>query len=372
MRWFISDDISHLNEEYIKAIDPTMEKVLILPTKDEILQVLREKKDLLKTAVVSSIYPSQVAPEFEYIFVIKKLHSSDGILNSQQKYFKVSEREMLSQRLGLTITESNLTLQDASGAFELIKWAKLADRYTQKGYVNKPVFLLGVAGAGKSRFVMCYAGEKKVPMIDVDLTKIVESTHPIRSLNDVFEYLSDTNLKCVLRIDEIAGMLVDKRVISRMLTILNDLNTKAGYRLNGILFATENNIRELIQRSNQFFRIGRWGEKFFVHYPAEQSTLEIMRYCNKLYSVGLTEENIHEIFYMSQATYKRFNLDESRSVYAPSEIDYLFERLSVLNKKIDQKLLDEEIRYVIPQYKSAKEGVAQLLGDAEKNYFKII
>lgn len=374
MLWLLTDDIAMYQEDVIKK-DYKAKKVIFFPSSKTIYEtVINSSTDeLLETVFVSPDYPKK---EDEKLFVVKKVYSKD-MLSTQQKHLGIKEAEALKSRLGLTVTKSNLTLADATGNYELMQWAERVEIAKRKNYVIKPTFLLGVAGVGKSHFVVCYAGEKNIPMIDLNLTAIMEDERAIAKLNEVFEYLSDTNVESILRIDEIGQMLTSKEVIGEMLTILNDLNTKQGYRHNGLMFATENNIRDIIANVPQFFRHGRWNEKFFVHYLKEDAIKDVMRYYNKGYKTELSESQIDEIFYKSQEIYRDDNLAENRSVYVPSEINYLFERLSYYDnlnasESICSEAIEEEIKYVIPQYRSAKEGLAKLIGDAEKNYFRTI
>jgi hypothetical protein len=169
--------------------------------------------------------------------------------------------------------------------------------------------------------------------------------------------------------DEIGEALKDGKLLSELLTIIDEINTPKGYRINGMLFATENNIRDLIIAKPQFFRHGRWNEKFFVHYYKEQAIKQVMKYYMHKYKVQMQEDQIEEVFYIAQSHWHDDNLDESRSVYVPSEINYLFERLCYYDEVGTQEI-EAEIEYVIPQYRSAKEGLSKLIGDAKKNYFR--
>lgn len=380
MIWFIAEDkyyyeISKDIEAFKTDIGVNfkIDKIVILPTIDEIKEILLETT---KSVIISNEYPPV---EFSTIFIIERLQNKHGILTTQEKEFNINEAQSLYTKLGLKTIYSTYTFKDLGGAITYKDWSNRTDIAKEKGHAIKPVFLLGVPGVGKSFSVACYAGEKNIPMMELNISLIAESKTPIKLLHRVFEYLSKNNTPCVLLIDEIEQMLTNKAMLGQLLTILNDLNTSNGYTLNGMLFATSNNISDVAYNFPQFLRHGRWSEKFFANYPTKEEAIDIiMLYARKFGIDSMLGENkewkeiqlfAEYVFILANQYYKSSNIDERRSVYAPSEISYLFEKLTFY-KEINSKILTEEIEAVQPLQKTTHNAIHKLLSDAQSNAFK--
>lgn len=361
MVWLHAQDISYYSKESIKKLcdEYKVKKFLIHPNYDEINKELRDFNDF---AVISFEHIPKGAESF---FVYKRLDNVDlEILTTQQKKHKASENEALYQKYGLKVFNPSKTLADYGGAFKLKQWIKSLEVYRAKGIPIKPVFLLGVQGAGKSEFVLCYAGEKKAKMLDLNLSLVMEDYSPLKKLNEIFEYLSDTQIEVVLRIDEITEMLSNEFLFGELLTLLNDLNTKDGYQINGELMASANQIEDVVNKKPQFFRHGRWNKKFFFHYPTKDEGLEIFKYYNNIYQNGFSPRELEYIFNISLMKHKSTSF-AGRSPYVPSEINALMAELTAFDA-YEESLFTEHIEGFIPQSQSALQGTYSIINQNKK------
>ena len=179
-------------------------------------------------------------------FVVKPLPNKYGVRTTQQYLANIDESVALEQRIGLSVIKSPFTLKDVGGATALKEYVSQLTKAELKGYRAKGVFLVGIPGTGKTFFPKCFAGELDRLLIQLNLSMIMESQEPILRLNAVFEYLSERYLlypdeKYVILIDEIEKMIgnvspIEKRVLGRMLTILNDLNIPRTVKLDTLKF----------------------------------------------------------------------------------------------------------------------------------------
>jgi SpoVK/Ycf46/Vps4 family AAA+-type ATPase len=214
----------------------------------------------------------------------------------------------------------------------------------------------------------------------------MEHDKPYELIDKIFSYLHRTKIKCVLRMDEIEQMLEDKGMLGNLLTLFNNLNTPKGYTINGAIVATANNITDIITKAPQFFRHGRWNEKFFVSFPTNEDSIKIMQYYTKRYNVSFSglkqtcgkmisteeqEEILFEILMLANQKYGTYNIakNENKFVYAPSEIDYLFERLSHITIK-NMFDIEKEVDVVVPLQITASKGVFDMYSEAQKLAFK--
>jgi AAA+ superfamily predicted ATPase len=361
--WLYANDISHYHG--IDALEQEfgLEEILVLPSKQQVADALKSKK---RFGVISFELPMKSWRSF---FVIKELPNIHSVLTYQDEIFGVSEEEAISSKLGIRISKPKLSFKDLGGAKALRQWAQKIEILKSKNIAIKPVFLLGMPGVGKSYFVECYAGEIDVVMVELNLSMIMESAEPVYMLHQVFKYLSDSKLECVVRIDEIEQMLGSKVLLGQMLTILNDLNMPGKYQLNGIIIATSNNIKEIVLEAPQFFRHGRWNEKFFANYPLKSDALDVYELFAQ--GMGIDRAMLELIYIKADIKYRGSNIQEGRSVYTQAEIKYLIERLHMYSS-IDERAIDQEIEYVKPQQFTASRGISKMLSDTSNLHFEEI
>jgi len=367
LEWFLAEDKAYYeNLDKFKTreySDVVYDEIIVLPTHEDI------KKSLLssnRTAFLSPVLPPL---EFINIVIVKKLKNLKGVLTTQEESVGVTIPESLESKLGLKTIEPKLTFENLGGAKMFKDWSARVDIAKEKGILPKPVFFLGVPGVGKTFSVQCYAGEKKLPMMELNIELILEKPNPISVINSIFEYFDDTGIECILLMDEIEQMLQSKAMLGQLLTILSNLNTPEGYRLNGVLFATSNNVKDLVYNFPQFFRHGRWSEKFFNNYPSKEEALAVMKLYASKFKVNIDDSMIEKAYILANQYYKKYNLEEKRSVYAQSEIAYLFEKLTAY-LKIDDKILMDEIAMVDPLQVTAQQAIQKLIADSRSNKFK--
>ena len=367
LEWFVAEDKIYyentdklMNQEYSEV---KYEEIMVLPTHQEI------KKALLSKKAIAFLSPVLPPIEFNNMVIVRKLKNAQGVLTTQEHKVGIGIAESLESKLGLKTIEPKLTFANLGGANTFKAWSKRVDIAKEKGVLPKPIFFLGVPGVGKTFSVQCYAGEKKLPMMELNIELILEKPNPISVINSIFEYFDTTGIECILLMDEIEQMLDSKAMLGQMLTILSNLNTPEGYRLNGVLFATSNNVKDLVYNFPQFFRHGRWSEKFFNNYPSKEEALAVMRLYASKFKVNIDDSMIEKAYILSNQYYKKYNLEERRSVYAQSEIAYLFEKLTAYHE-VNDKVLMDEIRSVDPLQVTAQQSIQKLIADSRSNKFK--
>ncbi|RAX56432.1 hypothetical protein CCZ01_09540 [Helicobacter monodelphidis] len=339
------------------------------------------RKSFTNAKPFSCIAPYYPPPEFEKLFTIEDLPNCYGIRTTQEFTSKISEKDALESRLGLSVIDSPFTLEAIGGATLLKQWTKNLLKAEENGYRAKGVFLVGIPGTGKTFFPKCFAGETKRLLIQLNLTLIMESEQPIRKLNQIFEYLSNRcrefpNEKYVLLIDEIEKMIgnaepIEKRMLGRLLTVLNDINTEASeYEFNAIFFATANNLGSILVNNPEFLRRGRWDELFFINLPTIESAKEIFTIYAKKFSLQdiFLEYEIEQLMSDIAHAYQDRNNQASRFPYTASEIETFCKRLDFMRKakgSVGVEEIDECIKAVIPIVVSAEEGINKMAAQKE-------
>lgn len=85
----------------------------------------------------------------------------------------------------------------------------------------------------------------------------------------------------------------EKRILGRLLSVLNDFNTEASeYDFNAIVFATANDLNTILDNNPEFLRRGRWDELFFINLPTHEYAQEIFNIYIKKLNIGF----IYQIF----------------------------------------------------------------------------
>jgi hypothetical protein len=375
---FTDDESYYRDSESLKK-KYKLKELLVMPTVDEIKQKILSGKDV--GVLTPIVYPKEI---FGDLLVYKELNPTCGALTIQEQENKITEYESLSQKLHLDVYDYNTlpTLEEMAGANGFLEWVKKITNFHNKGKRLKPSIFVGMAGCGKSRGVEALANHWKVPLIDLKLQKILEHDKPYQLIDRIFKYLHRTQLKCVVRMDEIEQMLEDKGMLGNLLTLFNNLNTRKGYQINGKIIATANNIDEIVKVAPQFFRHGRWNEKFFVGFPDDKNALKIMELYTKIYGVNFgfkikcdkmsLEDTLFEVKNKISTKYKgNIAKNEGGFVYAPSEIDYLFERLGMY-ESVGIEELERELEIVVPLQETANEGVNKMYTEAKRLAFKDI
>lgn len=328
------------------------------------------------------------------MFIIKELPPKFDILTTQQYEAEISENIALEQRLGLSVIDSPFTLDDVGGAYELKRYAEYLIKAEKSGFKAKGIFLVGVPGTGKTFFPKCFAGQLKRLLIQLNISMIMEDAEPINKLNSIFKFLDKRqkdfpDSKYIILIDEIEKMIgnatpVEKRMLGRLLTVLNDMHTPASeYSFNALFFATANDLGSILDNNPEFLRRGRWNELFFINMPTDEAAKDIFNIYikkRKLDFIFDSKKNEDSIILDDLITniaykYQKENPSTNRFPYTAAEIENFCERLYFIKlAKGDEfdikKDVEECINDILPIGSSATRSIQRMLG--QRNLFKEI
>lgn len=372
MIWFIAEDAYYYS--HIEELENRYDiKITTFPDTTDY-----KNKTLSGIGFMAPYYPPK---NTRSMFVIVVLENKYGILTSQEKKMDVPESIALENRLGLSVINSPFKLDDVGGAEALKEWTVQLQEAEKSGYRAKGVFLVGVPGTGKTYFPKCFAGQTGRLLIMLNLSMIMEAEEPISKLNQVFNYLSvrydqNPDEKYIILIDEIEKMIgnnepIEKRIIGRLLTVLNDLNTDASeYKFNAIFFATANNLNSILDHNPELLRRGRWDELFFINLPSLEQAEAIFNIYMKKFKLGFVKDiiSLDNIMAEVEHKYQDFNNQASRFPYTASEIETFCKRLSFVNMakgSIDIDDVIESVAMIIPIIKSSQEGINRITAQKE-------
>lgn len=375
MLWFIAEDCFYYQNLHSLQGEYSLESIIVFPNNTDI-------RDNIQKSNIAFIAPYYPPKNIRSIFVIKILANKYGVLTSQEFALQVPESKALENRLGLSVINSTFSLKDIGGAESLKQYTKELLQAEERGFRAKAIFLVGVPGTGKTFFPKCFAGATKRLLIQLNLTLIMESDEPIARLNAVFEYLSqryalNPNERYVILIDEIEKMIgnaeaVEKRMLGRLLTILNDMHTEAAeYKFDAIFFATANNLNSILDNNPELLRRGRFDELFFINLPDSKMARGVFEiYLNKLeikdevYSQMSLESILTEI----EQFYQKANNAPDKFPYTSAEIETFCKKLyfyKIAYGSITREHILEAIKLIIPIIKSAEEGVNRMMAQSE-------
>jgi SpoVK/Ycf46/Vps4 family AAA+-type ATPase len=371
--WFIAEDSYYYSNIIELKTEYKLENITVFPLEYDI------KNNLSKNSgFIAPYYPPK---NIRSVFVIKHLENKFGILTTQEKEYNVSESVALESRLGLSVIDSPFGLDDVGGAEALKEWTKQLQEAEKKGYKAKGIFLVGVPGTGKTFFPKCFAGQTKRLLIMLNLSMIMEAEEPISKLNQVFAYLSvryeqKPHEKYIILIDEIEKMIgnneaIEKRIIGRLLTVLNDLNTPASeYKFNAIFFATANNLNSILDHNPELLRRGRWDELFFINLPSLEQAESIFDIYFKKFKIDFVRDiySMDNIMAEIEHQYQEFNNQSDRFPYTASEIETFCKRISFVNMAkdgVEEDDVIETVSMIIPIIKSSQEGINRITAQKE-------
>ena len=234
---------------------------------------------------------------------------------------------LLESKVGITVSRSRLTFKDIVGMevlkeeLEIVKSTHLAPLPQEEKV--KGVFLIGIPGVGKSYSCKCFAGEMNWPLVEFSISKLLEKERPLEAIDAVFTVLADFD-GVVLWIDEIEKMFSGKdsresKVMGRLLTVIEELNTPTGYPFKGLIWATANNVSEIAERNPEFFQ--RFDKLFFVELPKLEEALQILAFYFKKAGLFLGERA--KALYLnlfSQIAASIAEVPQGRAPYTPREI----------------------------------------------------
>lgn len=377
MLWLCASCNSHYRSiDKIKK-EYSLEEIHVCPDETKIIS-------LLGNSAIGIMAPYLPDKKLRSVFVIKELDNAEGILTEQEKRYGVSESQAIYDRLGLEAKVPEVNFSDIGGAIKLKNWGKEVKAALDAGKKIKGAFLIGPTGSGKTWFVEAFAGEFGRTLVMLNLPLIMEMDNPIDKLLGVFAYLEKLTTKggkFVLLADEFEKMVdvqngsgIQKQFLGQLLTILNNLNGKNGYKIDVIVFATANNLSVILDNNPELLRYGRWSAKFFLNYPKKEEAINIYRLYARQYGAVqfLSDDGQQQLYAQVEMKWRNDNIQPLRSVYSPAEINALMERLaskySAQKKVLTEEQIDEIIGLTIPIQKTASTGVGQQIKDAELGF----
>lgn len=232
-----------------------------------------------QVVVVSPLYPSDFGYKDYGFFTLIELPNEFGVLNSEQKGI-VDDDAIVSANLGLKVTKSNVTFADMAGARKLLEDTEMMIRLEALNRAIGGLFLFGVPGTGKSYFAECFAGQTNRHLVEMDLSFIINTNNPTRTIDKIFDFLyQHDDMRFVLWIDEIEKMydmqnLKAKQVFGKLLTKLNEV---AKNEVQSIVFiATANKIADIMKNNPEFLRKGRFRKLYFLDFPKMDDATDII------------------------------------------------------------------------------------------------
>lgn len=273
------------NKLFSKNYDEKRVNFLFMPNADDIRNSICKKN----TIIVSPLYPSDMGYADYGFFTLIEIKNEDSILTSEQIGI-VDEDKVIASKLGLTVTTSNLSFKDMAGASILLEDTKQMLELEKLGIPIGGIFLFGVPGIGKSFFAECFAGETGRYLVEMDLSYVINTSNPTRTIDKIFDYLySRQNEKFVLWIDEIekmfdtdmgGGNLKSKQVFGKLLKELNEVSKNEFFNI--VFIATANNVVHIMKQNPEFLRKGRFRKLYFLNYPKLEDSLSAIEfYYNK-------------------------------------------------------------------------------------------
>ena len=246
---------------------------LLEPTISEVKEVFTFGNDFEKVVILSSQHPIDAGFGKENFFSVIEVKGEHYPFTKEQLWLGIPKEELLQVLLGLTFKKTKKTLSDMAGAENLRYDTKYMLDLERLGIMSiAGLFLFGVAGAGKSYFAECFAGETGRHYVVLDLPYFMTLPSPTRAVDIMFDFLEAQDEKYLLLIDEIekmfdfeGGNLIAKQVFGKLLTRLNDIY--ANPKNNVTFVATANNITGIMKNSPEFLRKGRFNRLYFLGYP---------------------------------------------------------------------------------------------------------
>lgn len=273
-------------ENYITILEyPT-------PDQNEIVDIIKKYISDLSISISNDILGQfsldlKGLSEFQIIQILNLAYQNSGTINSEDREIILREKEQMIKKSGLLeIINSKDSINNIGGLDNLKSWLKKkAEVYKQLDKaikygvdIPKGIMIVGMPGCGKSLTAKATAKLFKVPLLRLDVGRLLgkflgESEDNFRKALSLSENMSP----CVLWIDEIekafsgvgdagSGGEVTTRLFGNMLTWLQEKDSSV------FLVATANDISKL---PAEFLRKGRFDELFFVDFPNSEERRKI-------------------------------------------------------------------------------------------------
>ncbi len=361
------------NPKWLEGIS----KIIALPTYEEIKENLNKKE-------VAFISPGTFKPEELIVFKSLPNREANGSKTTQQVLYDEDSNIALYDKFGIRISTPTKTFKDLKG-FDIPKKEILATiNNIQKGIVSGLAclsILIGVSRSGKSYLAEVIAGQLGRKLVILDLNAIMSSSNPAKMLDEAFAFL-ETLGGYVLLIDEIEKVVnpnfsssLTMRMLGKLLTLLNDLNSDIGYQVgDNPIIATANNIVALLEKNPEF--INRFGLKYFVNYSEKSTFIEVSDYyLSKFKVTGIKGEDLYN---HSNTIYGRYEVTQVGALrsnveygkYANGEIKTFVNNLMMFCTTKEDKFfcdiatLKSALEVIKPQLVYANDGVVSTIEGA--------
>jgi len=368
-QWFLTSEGKNYTDN-IERFYRIGEELLVVPSEEEIKSAILNRK---KFNVIAPYPPPE---KFKNLFVLQDIDAFDGLtLTTQELEFLLhfedkNEREkmetiLIREKLGLRVHKPTVKLSELGGMKRLKEFAEYVKKVNHIPELRiKGIFLVGIPGTGKSYSAMAFAGELNRLLIELNISKIMESVNPVTTLQHAFMFIEKLRKPCIIWIDEVekAFSLVDpieKRVYGQLLTIMNDLNTEIGFKIDGFFWVTANDITYIMERSPEFLRRGRFDALFFVDVPDTETAKELFEIYLRKYNLTIYKNNIPldvktasaELVFLSSVEWHEESATtgavEGKSfVYTPAEIHQIIKELARKEKTKGFVSLDDAIEVI--------------------------
>lgn len=367
--WLKADDNAYYKNLNVISAHTGLE-VCAFPTENDVFEKLQSKEKIIFIA------PFHCYDKFKEFIVEISLDNLHGVLTTQEKDIGITKAKALQQKLGISVVDSPYDLSNVGGAEKLKKYVNQLKEAEKNGFKPKGIFLVGIPGTGKTFFPTCLAGELKRPLIMLNLEALKETGEPINRLNQVFEYLNAQDEKFILLIDEVEKMIgsANDPLTGRLMTILSALGDKGSeYKdLQVLIFATANDLANIIENQPAFLRRGRFDELFFVNLPTMENAKEIFNIYVKKFSLEVLWSiySIDDLMADIEKEYRKHVSTANRFCYTPAEIESFLKRIAFLkmtNNEFTREDVLETIKLMIPIVKSAEAGIDKI--SAQKELF---
>ena len=272
-------------ENFVTVID------VPLPDDEEISEIVdefadNERLDIKPEARDALIFSLKGLSAFQIRQVLSLAYQTNGKLDASDRTFVLSEKEQIIKKSGtLEMLNFRENINDIGGLENLKAWLirkerifNTLDKAIRFGVdIPRGILILGMPGCGKSLAAKAAAALFKVPLIRLDIGRLMgkyvgESEGNMRRALTLAETVSP----CVLWIDELEkafagiggdGGEVSTRMFGIFLTWMQEKQSTV------FIVATANDISKL---PPEFLRKGRFDELFFVDLPNEDERRKIL------------------------------------------------------------------------------------------------
>ncbi|MCM1140640.1 MAG: AAA family ATPase [Muribaculum sp.] len=351
---------------YISLIDtPFPDKKTI----EEILNKICISKSIITTeeksfrdkfsCLFKGLHQSQI------ISILNNVLPKTGWLLSHITY-KLCEREkkrMIKKTNVLELIDSDVCLDDIGGLDTLkedirvksvvFKNLSIASSPVARIPIPKGILILGMPGCGKSMIAKAIANEFDIPLLRLDIGRLMgkyvgESEENLRiALNT-----AEASHPCILWIDEVekafAGNNNGGNGDSLVVRLMGSFLTWMQERQNPVyIIATANDAMR-----PEFMRRGRFDEVYFVNFPNQNESVEIIKSKISIYNrkdsifdfQGLNEESILEIAKsMQTGKYGGFAGAEIEAI-VNSVVEHAF--ITYINSGRNQRILIKKAEFI--------------------------